>query len=243
MQENRNMDMGAAAGVGAQSGIHAGMKRSTHYKIEMFSPIPIALLESKIRELLPTKRPSPILHRLMRHVIERDGVAVVPYAAILGCFRSVPESLRAWLQLQPTWVEEFDNLVTTAGLNDSLDKHFKGSSYTAAWYVGLTQGSPTFNAADTAASHSGWTESTAYSESVRQTLTLGSVSAGSVDNSASKAVFSINATATVGGAFVTTLNTKSGSTGVLYGGGAFSGGNRSLLNGDSLSITITLTAS
>jgi hypothetical protein len=141
------------------------------------------------------------------------------------------------------WMDEFDNLVTTAGLNDSLTKHFKGSAYTAAWYVGLTTGTPVFNAADTSASHAGWTESTAYSESVRQTLTLGTASAGSIDNSASKAVFSINATATVGGAFVADLSTKSGATGVLYGGGAFSGGNRSLLSGDSLSITITLTAS
>lgn len=242
MQENRNMNVGASAGVHARNGIHAGMKRSTHYKIEMFSPIPIVLLQSKIKELV-TSRPTPIMNRLMRHVIERDGVAMVPYSSIFKCFRVMPELFRQWLQSQPSWVEEFDNLVTTAGLNDSLDKHFKGSTYTAAWFVGLTQGSPTFNAADTAASHAGWTESTTYSESVRQTLTLGSVSAGSVDNSASKAVFSINGTATVGGAFVTTLNTKSGSTGVLYGGGAFSGGNRSLLSGDSLSITITLTAS
>lgn len=141
------------------------------------------------------------------------------------------------------WTDEFDNLVTTAGLNDSLTKHFKASAYTAAWYVGLTTTTPTFAAGDTSASHVGWTESTAYSEAVRQTLTLGAVAAGSVDNSASKAVFSVNATATVGGAFVADLNTKSGATGVLYGGGAFSGGNRSLLSGDSLSITITLTAS
>ena len=42
------------------------------------------------------------------------------------------------------WLEEFDNLVVTDGLNDSLTQHLKGSNYTAAWYVGLTTGSPTF---------------------------------------------------------------------------------------------------
>ena len=141
------------------------------------------------------------------------------------------------------WQDEFHNLVVTAGLNDALDKQFKASAYTAAWYVGLTGSSPTFAAADTMASHSGWTESTAYSESVRQTLTLGSVASGSVDNSASKATYSINATATIGGAFVTTSNTKSGTTGTLYGGGAFTGGNRSVVSGDTLQVTITLTAS
>lgn len=140
------------------------------------------------------------------------------------------------------WTDEFDNLVVDAGLNDSLDKHLKGSSYTAAWYVGLTEGSPTFAAGDTMSSHSGWVEEQDYSEAVRQTLTLGSVSAKSVDNSASKAVFSINGSATVGGAFVASNSTKGGSTGTLYGGGAFTGGNRSVVSGDTLNVTVTCTA-
>lgn len=141
------------------------------------------------------------------------------------------------------WSDTFTNIVVTAGLNDSLDKHLKGSAYTAAWYVGVTTSAPTPNAADTMASHAGWTEYTNYSESVRQTLTLGTVSAGSVDNSASKATFSINgAGGTCGGAFVTTDNTKSGSTGTLYGVGAFSGGDRAVTSGDTLNVTVTLTA-
>lgn len=140
------------------------------------------------------------------------------------------------------WVEEFDNLVVDEGLNDSLDKHLKGSTYTAAWYVGITTGTPTFAAADTMSSHAGWTESTVYSDSVRRTLTLGTVTAKSVDNSASKAVFNINGSGTVGGAFVVTNSTKGGSTGTLYGGGAFTGGNRSVISGDTLNVTVTCTA-
>jgi hypothetical protein len=141
------------------------------------------------------------------------------------------------------WVDEFDNLVVTAGLNDSLNQHFKGSSYTAAWYVGLTAGTPTFAAGDTMSSHAGWTEVTAYDESVRQTLTLGTVAAGSVDNSAAKATFTIatNST-TIGGLFLTTVSTKGGSTGTLYGGGAFSAGNKVLDDNDTLQCTVTLTA-
>jgi hypothetical protein len=140
------------------------------------------------------------------------------------------------------WVEEIPNLVTTVGLNDSLDKHFKGSGYTAAWYVGLTAGSPTPAAGDTMTSHGGWTEVTAYSDATRRTLTLGSVAGGSVDNSASKAVFNINATTTVGGAFTVDNSTKGGTTGILYGVAAFSA-NRSLASGDVLNVTVTLTAS
>lgn len=141
------------------------------------------------------------------------------------------------------WVDEFDNLVVTAGLNDSLDKHFKGSSYTAAWYVGITAGTPSFAAGDTMSSHSGWTEVTAYDEATRPALTLGTVSAGSVDNSASKARFTCATNGTViGGAFVVTNNTRGGTTGTLYGGGAFSAGNKTLDDNDTLDVTITLTA-
>lgn len=140
------------------------------------------------------------------------------------------------------WREQVHNLVVDAGLNDSLDKHFKGSSYSAAWYVGITQGSPTFAAGDTMSSHAGWTESTVYSDANRPTLTLGTVSAKSVDNSASKAVFNINGSGTVGGAFCATNNTKGGSTGTLYGGAAFSA-DRSVASGDTLNVTVTLTAS
>ena len=140
------------------------------------------------------------------------------------------------------WTDEFDNLVTNEGLNDNLDKYLKGSAYTAAFYVGLTDGTPTVNAADTMSSHAGWTEVTDYSESVRESLVLGTVAGQSVDNSASKASYSINATATVGGAFITTVNTKGGTTGTLYGVGAFSGGDKSVDNGDTLNVTVTCTA-
>ncbi len=140
------------------------------------------------------------------------------------------------------WVEEFDNLVVDAGLNDSLDKHLKGSAYTAAWYVGLTDGTPSFAAGDTmSGGHAGWTEEQTYDEAARQTLVLGAVSGGSVDNSASKAVFTISGTATFGGAFVVDDNTKGGATGILYGGGAFSQ-DRALIDNDVLNVTITCTA-
>ena len=139
------------------------------------------------------------------------------------------------------WTNEFDNLVTNEGLNDNLDKYLKGSTYTAAFYVGLTDGTPTVNAADTMSSHAGWTEVTDYSESTREALVLGTVASQSVDNSASKASYSINATATVGGAFITTVSTKGGTTGVLYGVGAFSG-DKSVDNGDTLNVTVTCTA-
>lgn len=141
------------------------------------------------------------------------------------------------------WEDGFFNLVVYVGLNDALDKHFKASAYTSAWYVGMTSGSPTFALLDTMTGHAGWMEITDFTEANRQTLTLGSILSGSVDNSASKAVFTISGTATVGGAFLTTYQTKNVTSGTLYGGGAFSGGNRSVFAGDTLNVTLTLTAS
>lgn len=139
------------------------------------------------------------------------------------------------------WFEEKKNTVVNVGLDDVLNKYLKGSSYTAAWYVGL-KGSGTVAAADTMSSHAGWSEVTAYSESVRQTLTLGTVASQSVDNSASKAVFSINGTATVDGVFIASDSTKSGTSGILFGAVQFTGGARSVADGDTLNVTATFTA-
>jgi hypothetical protein len=143
------------------------------------------------------------------------------------------------------WLEEVDNLVTTAGKNDILTKYFKGSSYTATWYVGLVDNASfsAYAAGDVIGSHAGWLESSAYSNTNRPTLTLGTASSGSIDNSASVAVFNINATATIRGAFIVTDNTKGGtSTGTIYSEADF-GASRSVVSGDTLNVTVTLTAS
>jgi len=139
------------------------------------------------------------------------------------------------------WTDGFENIVVNAGLNHILSIVLAAGTQVTTWYVGLMDASPTVAAADTMSSHGGWTEADDYSESVRQTFTPGSVASQSVDNSASKATFSINATVTVGGAFLTSSNTKNGTTGTLFAGGAFSGGNRSLISGDTLRVQATYT--
>ena len=147
-------------------------------------------------------------------------------------------------------------LVVTEGLNDLLTKYFKGSGYTATWYVGLIDGVNfgTIAAGDDASSIStdagdsssagenAWQEFTAYTEATREVLTLGTAASGSIDNSASKAEFSINADSSqIFGAFVVSANTKGGTTGVLYGAGTFSSV-RNMDDGDTLQVTATLQA-
>jgi hypothetical protein len=131
------------------------------------------------------------------------------------------------------WREHFHNLVTTVGKNDLLDKYFKGSAYTATWYLGL-KGTGSAAAADTLASHSGWSEVTPYSGN-RPAITFGTSSSGS--NTASAVSYSINATATVAGAFIASANT--GTSGTLYSAGDFAA-SRSVVSGDTLNVTVTL---
>lgn len=136
------------------------------------------------------------------------------------------------------WREEVPNLVTTAGLNKLLDATFKTGLTTPAWYVGL-KGAGTIAAGDVASSHAGWSEVVPYSEGTRQVLTPGTIASGAVSNSAAKATFTINATATVAGAFLIDNSTKSGTTGTLYGATDF-GTSRSVISGDSLAVQIDL---
>ncbi len=141
------------------------------------------------------------------------------------------------------WTDVHENIITNAGLNDLLDKYLKGSGYTAGFFVGLTDGTPTVAAGDTMASHSGWVEIQAYDEATRPALTLGTVATQSVDNSASKASYSINADSqTVGGSFLATNSTKGGTTGTLYSVAAYTSGDKALDDGDVLNVTATLTA-
>ena len=141
------------------------------------------------------------------------------------------------------WTEKFPNLVVTNGLNLLLNDVFKSGTAAANWYVGLVGTTSTgFAAGDTMASHAGWAEISAYTLTTRPALTLGTVSGGTVDNSASVASFTINATTTVYGAFICDSSTKDTGVGIvgLYGEGAFTT-SRSVISGDILNVTITLT--
>jgi len=144
------------------------------------------------------------------------------------------------------WEDEAPNLVVNVGLQDMNAKYFTGSAYTAAWYIGLYGAAASNNpaAGDTMSSHAGWTEVTAYSQTTRPACTFGTPTTANpsvATNSASPASFSINGTTTVGGAFLTSNSTKSGTTGTLYSAADFSSpGDRAVVSGDTLSVTYTL---
>lgn len=134
------------------------------------------------------------------------------------------------------WSETKKNLITTEGLNHILNTQFTGSTAVSPWYIGLkAAGTPV--AADTLASHSTWAEAAGYSGN-RKEWTEGTASAGSMTNSSS-VDFSISSTATIAGAFLGSVAT--GTSGTLYGVVDF-GSARAVLSGDTLQVTVTVTA-
>jgi hypothetical protein len=134
------------------------------------------------------------------------------------------------------WAEEKKNLITTVGLNHILDTQFHASTQVTTWYIGL-KGAGTPAAGDTMASHATWSEISDYSGD-RKEWTEGAASAGSMTNAAS-VDFTINGTATIAGAFLNTAST--GTAGTLYGVVDFSSA-RSVISGDTLQVTVTVTA-
>ena len=137
------------------------------------------------------------------------------------------------------WSETIRNIVTTAGKTDIVDKYLKGSAYTAAWFMGL-KGTGTPVAGDTLASHAAWTEVTAYASATLPAITFGTTVAGS--NTATAVAFSMNASYTVAGMFMSTNNAKGATTGVLYNAADF-GTPRSGASGDTLNVTVTYAVS
>jgi hypothetical protein len=139
------------------------------------------------------------------------------------------------------WEEKAHNLVVNEGLQNMNDEYFTGSTYTAAWYLGLVDGpgaGNTYAAGDTLASHSGWTENTDYSGD-RKAVTFGTPTTADpsvIDNSGSPSQFSMTGTATIAGAFLASVDT--GTSGVLFSVSNFqSPGDRAVVSGDTLNVT------
>lgn len=145
------------------------------------------------------------------------------------------------------WRDEAKNLTTNTGRQDMNTKYFTGTTYTAAWYVGLVNNSPTpsYDVTDTMASHAGWVETTDYSGTDRITADFGtatsadpSVIANTAGSGGTVAVFNITGTVTIDGAFLTATEDNSTNTGILFSVAAFeSPGDRSVVNGDTLNVT------
>ena len=151
------------------------------------------------------------------------------------------------------WEDENHNLVVNTGLQYMAGSALTSTTQITAWYIGLYGASASNDpaATDTMASHAGWTEIAPYSNATRPqcnfaaaTLPTGTSNPSIATNSASVASFNINATATVGGAFLASSSAKTPNagfdTGTLFSAADFTGGDRSVASGDTLNVTYTL---
>ncbi len=137
------------------------------------------------------------------------------------------------------WKDTAKNIVTNVGLNHILDVVLHGTTAVSPWYVGL-KNAGSVAAADTLASHGGWTENANYTGN-RQEYVEAAASSQSVTNTANKASFSITVNSqTIAGAFLASVTT--GTSGTLLSVADFTGGNKSCDNGDTLSVTYTMSA-
>jgi hypothetical protein len=139
------------------------------------------------------------------------------------------------------WREVISNGVTDGGINSILDIMFHGTTQITTWYLGLIDnaGFTAVAPTDTMASHAGWDEFTDYDEANRVTWAEGAAASKSITN-ATPAEFTINDTGTIKGVFLTSENTKGGTTGGLWGTAVFSA-TRNVENEDVLRVTYTIT--
>jgi hypothetical protein len=144
------------------------------------------------------------------------------------------------------WEAEEDNLVVNVGLQYMCGTALTSVTQVTSWFIGLygAGASSTPAAGDTMSSHAGWTEVVPYSNATRPACTFATATTANpsvATNSASVAAFTINATSTVGGAFLVSNSTKSGTTGTLFSAADFSSpGDRAVTSGDTLNVTYTL---
>ena len=132
------------------------------------------------------------------------------------------------------------NGITNGGKDDLLDVAFDAGTQSTTWYFSLidNSGFTALAAADTMASHSGWTELQSYNEATRVDWNPDGASSQSQTNAAGR-TFTINATETVNGIFLSSNSTKGGTTGILWSTASFAA-TINVVNTDTLDIVYTV---
>lgn len=142
-------------------------------------------------------------------------------------------------------IDEFEdkNLVVNEGLDSLLGIMFHNATQIGTWYMGVFSGNYTPVAGLTAATvATSATESVAYDEASRPAFNEAAATAQSITNSANRATFTFNATATIYGAFLISDATKSGTSGTLFSAARFSAA-KAVVTGDQLLLAYTFSAS
>ena len=171
-----------------------------------------------------------------------------------GMARKVKELQDAMTSmLEPKWADDIHNVVCTEGKNAAFTQLFKtGITGTPPLYMGLinnvtyTAPAATGLAANIASSASAnsWNEAVAGTCAARQVPAFAAASAGAIALSTAR-TFSIVGTDSINGVFllitsaaaVAPTATVAATAGALWSAGAFTGGIKAVLNGDTLNVS------
>lgn len=179
----------------------------------------------------------------LRDRLQRSGIKgffdrLVNGRRLLAEFLAIP--------VEQKWADVAHNVVCTVGKNLALDTYLAGSAYTVVgpYMFLINTNASSAVAGDTMGSHAGWLEVGATNAptytSPRKTCAWSAASAGAKALSASLS-FPITSSGTVGGCGIvfgsSAVSTIDSTAGVLYSAGAFSGGSKTVSNGDTLSVS------
>jgi hypothetical protein len=145
------------------------------------------------------------------------------------------------------WRDTAINKITDVGLALMEDTILAGSTFTATTYMGL-KGTGSAAAGDTQASHAGWLEVGNANDpdytAPRKTISWAAASGTGTVTKASTGTytFAMLNSGTVAGCFININGsaTIDNTTGTLFSAGDFTGGSKTVGNGDSLTVTYTL---
>ncbi len=176
--------------------------------------------------------------RLTRKGIKAFVDRLVNGRRLLAEFLEIP--------IEQKWADVANNVVCTIGKNLALDTYLAGSAYTVTgpYMLLINTNASAAVAGDTMASHPGWLEVGATNAptytSPRKTCAWSAASAGAKALSSALS-FPITSSGTVGGCGIVfgsgAVSTIDSTAGTLYSAGAFSGGSKTVSNGDTLAVS------
>lgn len=207
----------------------------------------------------------PIESRRSEYVRLRDRATRVGRVPLVGGYfaRRFVRAMAA-IPTEQKWQDAIRNVVTTEGKNAGLTNHLKGSAFTQTVFMGLIESTgygfagangsgvaatniaASITAVSGASPANGWNEATTAMCAARGTPSFGTASAGALALSSALA-FSILAPCTIKGCFlmvksaaaVAATSATGNTSGSIYSAGLFTGGDKGLANGDTLSVSYT----
>ena len=141
------------------------------------------------------------------------------------------------------WTEKMHNIYVQQGRDYILSSIFKNVAPTDPLYVGLFKTDIPADGWTMANNGTTWHEDSSYDEATREAFVDGAITGTTtrqLDNDGTKAEFTMNASVTLKGAFITTGSAKAGVVGSLLCACLFTEGDRAVVDNDIVKVKYTV---